>query len=47
MLNGRVRFVKYQPYSGGMVYLGDDHPLTIMGRRDIRIKLDDGREMKL
>ena len=40
-------FVKYQPYIGRVVYLGNDHPLEIMGRGDIKIKFDDGIERKL
>ena len=40
-------FVKYQPYSGGIVYLGDYNPIEIMGRRNIKVKLDDDRERKL
>ena len=40
-------FVELYPYSGGMVYTGDDYLLEILGRQDIKIKLDDGRERKL
>ena len=29
-----------------MVYLSDDHPLEIVGRGNIKIKLDDGTEGK-
>ena len=30
-----------------MAYLGDDHPLEIVGRGGIKVNLDDGRQRKL
>ena len=39
----RDGFDKYNLYSCGMVYLDDDHPLEIVERGDIKIKMNDGR----
>ena len=30
-----------------MVYLGDDHPIEILGKGNIRIKLDNGKQRML
>jgi len=34
----------YEKYDGGMLYLGDEYPLSIVGHGRFLIKFPDGRE---
>jgi hypothetical protein len=43
MNSHRYWFSLYEKYDGGMVYLGDDSPLSIVGHGKVLIKLSDGR----
>ena len=43
MTSHHDQFLVYDKYDGGMVYLGDDFPLNILGYGRVLIRFLDGR----